>query len=232
MNRAQRRAQAAQLRAAKALVQKHEFPPGYIQLVERLAKLIREWCRAQPTTPELRFHDRGKILYAGSLGNPDAVKFLANSPDAFRLCAWLDEQTGRQATVFQVDCVLREMGAFDPPGEVKATGAGMATLTAFAKRTSTDTVHAPSPCGWCGTVLNTSAGREGHVPEPGHFCVCVRCAGLHRYGPGLVLERFNDEDLETLDPDSRSELESTRDLLRAARLQSGQNSYNKDRAEA
>ncbi len=231
MNRAQRRKQAAELRAAKAAVHKHEFPPGYIQLVERLAKLIPEWCRAQPKTPELRFHDRGRILYAGSLGNPDAVKFLANSPDAFRLCAWLDEQTGRQATVFQVDCVLRELGAF-AKHESKVTSPAMATLTAFAENSGTTTRHAASPCGWCGVLLDTSSGRPGHVPEPRHFSVCIKCCGLNRYGDGLLLERFSDDQLEGLDPESRAQLEQTRDLMRAARLTTGQNIYKKDRPEA
>jgi hypothetical protein len=231
MNRKQRRADAAQLRAAKAAIAKHEFPPGYVELVERIDKLIGEWLRAQPTTPYLAFHDRGTTLYAGSLGNPAAVKFLANSADAYRLCAWLDEQTGGKATVFQVDCVLRQRGVFDKR-ETKHTSKALEMLTTFAKSTGTDSPVPPTPCGWCGMVLEMASGEQGQVPVERSFSLCVKCGGVNQFGAGLVLERFPDERFDELPEAFAEQLRESRDLIRSARMLGTANTFKKETVQA
>ena len=74
-----------------------EVPPGYVALVERMCGLIGEWYQAQPARPDLRWLDWGDTLFAGVLQG-DALKYLADSPDAFRLLEWLGEQTGQKFT--------------------------------------------------------------------------------------------------------------------------------------
>lgn len=109
MNRKERRARKAADRVLGKTIASREFPPGYVQLVERLAMLVTYWVEHEPTLPDLRWHDRGTVIYAGDLTGP-GLKFLANSPDAYRLCHWVDERTDRKATLFQMDCALRSLG--------------------------------------------------------------------------------------------------------------------------
>lgn len=109
MNRKERRARKVAERKLGKGITDREFPPGYVQLVESMTVLIKAWIEAEPTLPDLRWHERGTVIYAGDLTGP-GLQYLANSPDAYRLCRWIDERTGKQATLFQMDCALRILG--------------------------------------------------------------------------------------------------------------------------
>lgn len=90
-------------------------PPGYIACCNRLEQLIPQWIeqKSQERYLDLRWErwivDGKRIVYAGALGGPTA-KFLAASPDAEELLNWLDEQTGRQATLLMAKVVLEHLG--------------------------------------------------------------------------------------------------------------------------
>jgi hypothetical protein len=107
VNRKQRRAFEAGQRSAKT----GEVPPGYVELVKRMARLIPEWIAAEPVPPDLRWHDSrdDETLIVGPLTG-DALKWLAASPDAVRLCQWLDAQTGREASLLQARIALELAG--------------------------------------------------------------------------------------------------------------------------
>jgi hypothetical protein len=55
----------------------------------------------------LRWHEWGTTVFAGGL---DAAKYLAASPDALELLAFLDEKTEKQGTLLQAKVVLEVMG--------------------------------------------------------------------------------------------------------------------------
>lgn len=212
MNRHERRKAEAQKRKAS---KEPRFPPGYIACVEKIARLIPEWLRAQPTTPVLRFVDWGDTCFAGPLRG-EALRFLADSPDAFRLLEWLDEQTGGEATLLQAKVVLDRMRA--DPKEVK-TSAAFQHLEAFAKAKFEPFDAKPCPCPWCGVRLDAASPASADAKlEPGCFSVCVRCGGINRYGEDLTLEKVEPEQLAELPADFRHQLEEMGDLMRAARM--------------
>jgi hypothetical protein len=107
MNRRQRRAFEAGVKAGET----GRFPPAYIRLVERLIELIPQWIAAEPTLPDLRWHDIGEggTLITGPLSG-ECLKYLADSSDAVRLCQWLDEKTDHQATLLQTSTALGFVG--------------------------------------------------------------------------------------------------------------------------
>lgn len=86
-----------------------KFPPGYIRCCERMSKLIPQWIEQQCQTRalDLQWHRWGKTCFAAGL---DSAKWLAASPDAMELLAWLDEQTDRKATLLQAKVVLEQLG--------------------------------------------------------------------------------------------------------------------------
>jgi hypothetical protein len=197
------------------------LPPAYVELVKTLIQLIQRWCGEQPGLPDLRWLDPGDTMFVGSLGSP-AVKFLADSPDAFRLLAWLDEQTGREATVFQATVALRMLGHLPGGPGVGAIkeSAGMRNLEAFAHETGTDTRHAAIACPHCGKGLDGASGLEGHVPRPGDLGLCVYCLGVHEFGEG-TFRALSEADLDALavdNPDSIAAVREMQALMRASKL--------------
>ena len=203
-----------------------ELPPGYVALVERLAALVVQWCEAQPTLPDLRWLDPGTTMFIGGLqGEP--VKYLADSPDAFRLIEWLDEQTDRKGTLFQVTIALRELGHLPggtPPDVVGKSSSGMRHFETFAHAKGTDTRHESKPCPHCGKGLDASSGEKDQVPRVGDLSVCCYCGGIMRFGEGLSLAALSEEDLDALADGEHAEEVATvremRDLFRASKMRS------------
>jgi len=92
------------------------FPPGYIACCDRLMQLVPQWIEAksQERYLDLRWQrwtmpDGKRVVYAGALGG-ETAQFLADSPDALELLNWLDEQTGKKATLLQAKVVLERLG--------------------------------------------------------------------------------------------------------------------------
>lgn len=92
------------------------FPPGYIACCDRLMELIPQWIAAKSQERYLdlrweRWTTRSglKICYAAALGG-ETASILAASPDAIELLNWLDEQTGKKATLLQAKTVLEHLG--------------------------------------------------------------------------------------------------------------------------
>ncbi len=158
------------------MTQRKDLPPGYAALVERLMALIEQWCGAEPGLPDLRWLDPGDTMFIGSLGAREVQRYLADSPDAFRLLAWLDQQTGREATVFQATVALRMLGHL-PDDETLAR-----VQSAARSRPAAVTRHAESPCPDCGAILTASTGASGRQPGAGDVGVCVYCGSFLEYG--------------------------------------------------
>jgi hypothetical protein len=206
------------------------MPPGYIEQIQQLVKLIVRWCGEQPGLPDLRWHDPGEMVYVGPLkGEP--LKFLANSPDAFRLLEWLDAQTGCKVTILQATIALAELGHLPQPAaaehvrgidqQVKSTSAAMRKLEAFAFNTGTDTRVPVSPCPHCGKGLDGATGAR--EPHPGDLGMCVSCYGFLQYGEGLVLQAITEEQIAALDADAASQICEMRDVMRSSTMKpSGQ----------
>lgn len=199
-----------------------KLPPGYVALVQRLVQLIQQWRSEQLTLPDLRWLDPGNTMFIGGLQG-SAVKFLADSPDAFRLIEWLDVQTDRKATLFQVTMALRFLGHLPggPEPEVVRQSPALQSLMAFADGSGTTTEVPSSPCGHCGRSNELSSGEKGHVPAPGHLAICAGCAGVNRYDEELRLVRVSEEELAMLPEDIRAKVLEMQQMIRQARLQHG-----------
>lgn len=97
-------------------LQLSDLPPGYVPQIERARELITRWCSEVwqgPGLPDLRFFDPGHVMYIANL-DERGRKYLAATPDADRLLAYIDSETARKMTVFQATCALRLAG-FLPP---------------------------------------------------------------------------------------------------------------------
>jgi hypothetical protein len=73
----------------------------------------------------------------------------------------------------------------------------------------------PSPCPHCGTVHDAIANADGErYAESGDFTLCLNCAAICVFGPGLTLRRLNAGDQKELQANPAF----ARRLLYAARL--------------
>ncbi len=196
-----------------------DFPPGYVALIERFRQLIQDWCGAEPGLPDLRWHDPGTVRYVGPLRG-EAVRYLADSPDAFRLVEWLDVETGRQGTLAQLTMALQLLGHLPggPERETVHTSEAFKAIERFADQSGTTTLIAPSPCGHCGRQNELVTGQSGDAPGPGAFSLCALCGGINQFDDGLRLRRVDEAQLEALPPEHRSQLLEMQALLRAARM--------------
>jgi hypothetical protein len=214
------RALAAGRRSART----GNMPTGYVALVERLAALIVQWCEEQSTLPDLRWLDPGDTVFIGALqGEP--VRYLADSPDAFRLVAWLDEQTNHEGTLLQLTVALRGLGHL-PGGtapDVVRRSQAMRHIEEFATGTGTSTRHdRPRPCPHCRKNLDGASGPKGSSPGPGDFSICVYCCGVMRFDDDLQLVPVSESDLDALAADGCASevatLRQMRDMYRASRM--------------
>ena len=199
-----------------------QMPPGYVALVQRLCELIGEWYQAQPKPPELRWLDWGDTVFAGTL-EPEASRYLADSPDAFRLLEWLDEKTGREATLFQARVALQHVGLV-PGGpnrrEVLIESLPKA-LEAYAFGTGTTTRMPPQACPRCGKMLDANDGEAGHEPKPGALTVCASCAALSVFSDEMRLLPVTPEEFEALPTETQDEIGSIQALIILARTRGG-----------
>ncbi len=86
--------------------------PGYAALVKRLAALIPQWCSMHPSA-DLRWRNWEGAIFAGNLQHP-FLGMLAISDDAFVLLRWLDDRTGKEATLLQARVALELSGKLPP----------------------------------------------------------------------------------------------------------------------
>jgi hypothetical protein len=202
------------------------LPPGYHEDIEQAAALIVEW-HAQQVDPDLRWlaMDRDRTFIAAALDT--GASYLADSPDAFRLLAWLDEKTGRKLSINQAMWALRRCRAMPMPDgsflgtETIQESAGMKMLKTFADGTGTDTRVKPSPCGHCGEMLDGASAGPGAVPGPGDLTMCIKCGGFNRFDDEMLLAKVTDEDIDELDDaGTRTQLRDAQALLRHYRAQS------------
>lgn len=146
-----------------------KMPPGYVPVIDRMGVLIEQWIGEQYGLPDLKFHDWGETLFNGAL-IPQNMKYIAASSDAEKLLLWLDEQTGRQGTLFQAYVALGLAGLL-PSGE-KQTAPG------FVDKASE--VVAASACPHCDTLFDRmkQLGQHGEGEAARTFSVCFACGGF------------------------------------------------------
>jgi hypothetical protein len=216
VNRKQRRAFEAGKRSAKT----GELPPGYVELIKRMAQLILEWIEREPGLPDLRWHDmtEDKTMLIGPLKG-DPLKYVAGSPDAVRLLEWLDVRTDGEATLYQATMALKLAGQL-PGGpertepEMVRESAAWRAIEAYARETGTTTRHATTTCPHCGRTIDAATGVGDAVPKPGNWAVCAACGGINRYDAKLRPVAPGAEEFAALEPEIRAQLEEMQALVR------------------
>lgn len=83
--------------------------PAYVAVVEKLAMVARQWLAAHPDA-QLEWIDQGATFVTGNLDNRHVLGYLAKSPEAFELLAYMDEKTGRVASLMQARFALQHLG--------------------------------------------------------------------------------------------------------------------------
>jgi len=221
MNRHERRKKAAQARAAKA----GKLPEGYGRAIEDAARLIAQWVHAEPVPPTLRWIPQKEDGVFISAALDAGVHYLADSPDAFRLIAWLDEKTGHQLSLNQALWALRLCRALPmPDGSYHGVttvqqSPAFKTLLALGDEQKTERLTG-QPCGHCGTVLDAASSEAGGVPTAGCVSVCFNCFGFNRFDDALTMVPMTEADLAGLPADLRVQLEDMASTLRHYRMQS------------
>lgn len=199
------------------------MPQRYYDDISEAAGLIVEWHQAQlkVAPPDLRWveeRDDGTFIAAAL----DAPQLLADSPDAFRLLAWLDEKTGRKLSIYQARWALRLCRALPMPDgsyygvETKFESKAMQVLKRFAddvEGKGTTALAISTPCGHCGKELDAASGAPGEVPRPGCFSVCTACGGINRFDDQMRLVRVSDEELAALPAEFQSQMQEMKAFL-------------------
>lgn len=202
-----------------------KLPQRYYDDIREAALLMCRWVKAQPTKPDLRWveqRDDG-VFVAAPL---DAADLLADSPDAFRMLAWLDEQTGRRLTINQVTWALRLCRALPMPDgsyhgvETKYQSPAMELLEAFLDDGKTVAVE-PMACGHCGVALDRVSSKQGGSASPGALSVCFACLRLNRFDEQLRLVALTEAERAALPDETRAQIEDAVAVLRASRMRGG-----------
>ncbi len=86
----------------------------YSDCANHVLVLMKTWLETECQTraPDLRFHDWGKTVYGGPLTG-SSLDVLCASPDARRMCEWIDERTNHEATLLMA-CAAAEMLGLKP----------------------------------------------------------------------------------------------------------------------
>jgi len=63
----------------------------------------------------------------------------------------------------------------------------------------TTTELTPSPCPYCGHLLELASGRPGTRPVPGSLSVCIRCGEISQFDSDMKLQKSDIEDWLKLD---------------------------------
>lgn len=58
------------------------------------------------------------------------------------------------------------------------------------------------------------------MPEPGDLTVCMQCGCIGEFNTELAIERAKPENIATLDPQTRAQIESDSEKVRTARMAS------------
>lgn len=101
-----------------------------------------------------------------------------------------------------------------------ALGSLMRTLHSMQSEKSPDAVP-PSPCPYCGTALDAASNSEAAKPSPGDISICVKCAGVCKFGDALTLERVSEHELAALPGYAREGIREHQDAVRAIYLRKG-----------
>lgn len=218
---------------------KEGLPPEYFAFIEKMAGLIVEWVRTEPKKPDLKWlqTDANRVIITGSLG--DGAAYLADSPDAFRLLAWLDAKTERQGSIYQATWALRLCRALPMPDgsyygvEHKFDSKAEQALQTFARDAGKDHTRVPeAQCGHCGKPLDSATGTDGSMrAKPGDISICIFCLGVNQFDERLHHVAVTADELAAAPAAIRSQLEDMIALLREAQLRKGQGE-RKDRVEA
>lgn len=83
--------------------------PKYVAQVKALAEAARRWMLLHPTA-ELLWQDVGRTLVSGDLYQKEVQGMLARSPSAFELLSYMDERTGKVASLMQAQLALVVIG--------------------------------------------------------------------------------------------------------------------------
>lgn len=201
---------------------KTAHPPGYVELIQRLAALIVEWCGAFHGLPDLQWHEPDGTAFIGPL-HGDALKYLAKSPDAMTLLTWLDEQTGRKATLIQATIALQSLGHLRGGREIETTkrSSGMERIEALAFQTGTETRLPSAICPHCGEGLDAVSGLTDHTPSVGDLSVCCYCCCVLQFGEGLVLGALTEAALDAMAAEYPETIVTVREMqaiLRASKM--------------
>lgn len=201
------------------------FPPRYYDDIEKAAKLIAEWVHAQPMPPDLRWIEQKDdgVFIAAALDDVGA-SYLADSPDAFALLAWLDEKTGRRLSLNQATWAHRRCRALPMPDgsyvgvttsrESDAYKTFLRMADRVAKSVESDRC-ASSPCGHCGKRLDAASSADGHKPNEGDLSVCVYCCGVNTFDAQHRLVKLTQEQFDALPPEVAAQLGEMQALMRS-----------------
>jgi hypothetical protein len=208
---------------------KEGLPPEYFAFIEKMAGLIVEWVRTEPKKPDLKWHqtDANRVIITGSLG--DGAAYLADSPDAFRLLAWLDAKTERQGSIYQATWALRLCRALPMPDgsyygvEHKFDSKAEQAIQTFARDAGKEHTRVPeAQCGHCGKPLDSATGTDGSMrAKPGDMSICIFCLGVNQFDERLQHVAVTADELAAAPPAIRSQLEDMIALLREAQLRMG-----------
>ena len=222
MNRKERRTRRAQERkAGEKAVAEGRLPQAYYDDIEEAARIIFEWVKAQPAEPALRWVEQKDdgVFVAAALDV--GAHYLADSPDAFALLAWLDEKTDRKLSLNQATWALRRCRALPMPDgsyygvKTVKQSAAMTALMGFGKN---DQRVPSSACPHCGVVLDAVSGAEKDAPTPGCMTVCIACFGFALFGEDMRLLPIGPDELATLPDGARAQLEEMASILRHYRM--------------
>lgn len=66
-------------------------------------------------------------------------------------------------------------------------------------------------CPHCGKLINraTSVEEVGAIPNPGDISICIKCAGINKYGQDMALEKLSHEEFIDLDVKTQQYLLNT-----------------------
>lgn len=213
------------------------LPPAYYQEIERAAELIHEWYHSQPTPPDLRWlkePSAPELGIAGGKGEAGEVfiaadldvgaQYLADSPDAFRLLAWLDAKTEHRLSLNQAKWALRRVRALPMPDgtyygtETVRESKAVRLLQSFGKDENASRVP-PSPCPHCGVVLDACNSADGGKPEPGCHTICISCLNVSVFDDELRMAKVTQEEIDAMPAEHRAMLDDARGILRHYRAE-------------
>lgn len=92
---------------------------------------------------------------------------------------------------------------------------GSLARTVLSMRDGTIDTVPPSPCPYCGKVLDGASNYAAETPSPGDLSVCAYCAGLCQFTAALALERLPDAAFEALPVDIQTAVREHQDAIRA-----------------